>query len=136
MVLYIEYQDEGKDYLILTMLKQIFINYLRHFIDKETNNLAFKYPCLVMKRLLAFYEPELYLHFKEIEFSHDLYLVCWVMTLFAHTIALDKVVNIWTDLFCERVEFLFYITLAILSQLKNKLLLLDLNSTLSIINNI
>lgn len=58
------------------------------------------------------------------------------MTLFAHTIEIEKVVNIWTDLFCERVEFLFFITIAILSLIKDKLLLLDLNSTLAIINNI
>lgn len=89
-----------------------------------------------MKRLLAYYEPELYYHFRDIGFSHDLYLVCWVMTLFAHTITIEKVKDIWTDLFCERVEFIFYVSLAILVLLKDKLMLLDFNGTLQIINNI
>eukprot|EP00347_Sterkiella_histriomuscorum_P007206 403349853 len=136
VVLYTEYAKIGQEHLIITMMKQIFTNYLRHFIDKETNNLSFKYPCILVKRLLAFYEPELYVHFNEIDFQHDMYLVCWVMTLFAHTISIDKVVNIWTDLFCERVEYLFFINIAILQQIKDKLLLLDLNSTLIMINNI
>lgn len=134
VVLFTEYIDHP--HLVLPMLKQIYDNYLRHFIDKETNSLSFSYPCILVQRLTSFYEPELYNHFNEIEFSHNLYLVCWVMTLFAHTLPVKVVVNIWTDLFCEKAEYLFYITLAILSQLKDKLLLLDLNNTLSMINNI
>ncbi|CDW91124.1 tbc domain-containing protein kinase-like protein [Stylonychia lemnae] len=136
VVLYTQYLNYSKEFYVISMLKQIFTNFLKHFLDKETNNLSFKYPCILIQRLLSYYEPELYLHFKQIEFQHDMYLVCWVMTLFAHSIEIEKVVNIWTELFCERVEFLFYITLGILKQIKDKLLLLDLNSTLGIINNI
>lgn len=46
------------------------------------------------------------------------------MTLFAHTLpmkALSKI--IWIDLFCERVDYLFFIALAILIILKDRLLL-------------
>lgn len=96
------------------MLKQIYMNYLKHFVDKEHNGLSFNYPCLLVTRLLQFYEPELYMHFRNIGFTHNLYLVCWVMTLFAHTLPINLVVNIWTDLFCEKVEYLFFITIAIL----------------------
>jgi len=43
---------------------------------------------------------------------------------------------LWTDLFCEKVEFLFILATAILVELKEKLMLLDLNTLLQTINNI
>jgi hypothetical protein len=89
-----------------------------------------------MDRLLSYWAPDLYKHFKDQGFSHDLYLVQWIMTLFSHTLPYQHVVLLWTDLFCEKVEFLFFISVAILIELKEKLMLLDLNTLLSTINNI
>ena len=46
------------------------------------------------------------------------------MTLFAHTLPLKVLHNIiWIDLFCEKVDYLFFIALAILILLKDRLLL-------------
>jgi len=56
------------------------------FVDKDSGNLDFRYASLIMDRFLSFWEPELYRHFKEQGFSHDLYLVQWIMTLFSHTL--------------------------------------------------
>jgi TBC domain-containing protein kinase-like protein len=67
---------------------------------------------------------------------HDFYLVQWFMTLFAHILPLNQVQQIWTYLFSEKVEFLFFITVAILMQLESTLLSLDLTQTLGLINNI
>ena len=39
-------------------------------------------------------------------------------------------VQLWTYLFTQKVEYLFFITVAILEQLKDRLLEMDLNSTL------
>ena len=58
------------------------------------------------------------------------------MTLFAHTLPIPQVVQLWTYLFTQKVEYLFFITVAVLSQLKERLLGMDLNSTLQLINNI
>lgn len=58
------------------------------------------------------------------------------MTLFAHTLPYSQVVLLWTDLFSEKVEFLFILATAILVELKEKLMLLDLNTLLQTINNI
>jgi len=134
VVLYTLFPD--KDHLVLPLLKQIFLSYLKPFIDKDTKNLSFTYPCLIVQRLLSFYEPELFNHFNSIDFSHNLYLVRWVMTLFAHSLPLESIYQIWTDLFCEKVEYLFFLSIALLSTLKDKLLLLDLNGTLTFITNI
>jgi len=75
-----------------------------------------------MTRLLNFFDPELANDMKDID--HSLYLIKWFMTLFAHTLPL-KVLHqiIWVDLFCERVDYLFFMALAILILLKDRLLL-------------
>ena len=75
-----------------------------------------------MTRLLNFFEPELANDMKDID--HSLYLIKWFMTLFAHTLPLKVLHNIiWIDLFCEKVDYLFFIALAILILLKDRLLL-------------
>jgi hypothetical protein len=53
-----------------------------------------------------------------------------------HTLKLDVVEAIWTYLFTQRVEFLFFICLAIFKQLQPMLLTQDLNQTLEMINSI
>ena len=120
----------------MPMLKQIYLAYLRPFIEKETHNLNFKYASLLTTRLVALHVPALFRHFKLIGFYHDFYLVQWVMTLFAHTLPIPQVVQLWTYLFTQKVEFLFFITTAILKQLSDRLIEMDLNATLQVINNI
>jgi predicted HAD superfamily phosphohydrolase YqeG len=60
------------------------------------------------------------------------------MTLFAHTVSLTGggLTEIWTELLCQPVEHIFFLAVAIFANLKHKLVLLDLNETLIIINNI
>ena len=120
----------------MPLLKQIYMAYLRPFIEKETHNLNFRYASLLTTRLVAFHVPALFKHFRSIGFLHDFYLVQWVMTLFAHTLPIPQVVQLWTYLFTQKVEFLFFITTAILMQLKDQLVEMDLNNTLQVINNI
>jgi len=58
------------------------------------------------------------------DIDHSLYLIKWFMTLFAHTLPLKILHQImWIDLFCERVDYLFFLSLAILIFLKDRLLL-------------
>jgi hypothetical protein len=63
------------------MLKHIYDEYLKHFLDPETGHLDFRYSSLLMKRLLNFFDPELAIELKDID--HSLYLIKWFMTLFA-----------------------------------------------------
>ena len=130
VVLYTQLQGTSKSSLILPLLKQINTIYLRPFIEKETHHANFRYASLLTSRLVAFHEPTLYKHFKDICFQHDFYLVQWFMTLFAHTLPIPQVVQLWTYLFTQKVEYLFFITVAILEQLRDKLVEMDLNSTL------
>lgn len=108
--------------MIPSMLKQVYEEYSRHFLDPESGHLDFRYSSILMTRLLNFFEPELANDMKDID--HSLYLIKWFMTLFAHTLPI-KVLHqiIWIDLFCERVDYLFFLALAILVHLKDRLLL-------------
>jgi hypothetical protein len=75
-----------------------------------------------MTRLLHFFDPELASAMKDID--HSLYLIKWFMTLFAHTLPLRVLSErIWIDMFCERVDYLFFLALSILIQLRDRLLL-------------
>lgn len=104
------------------MLKQIYEEYSKHFLDPATGHLDFRYSSILMTRLLNFFEPELANDMKDID--HSLYLIKWFMTLFAHTLPLKALHQIiWIDLFCERVDYLFFLALAILILLKDRLLL-------------
>jgi hypothetical protein len=117
-----ESQNSSFIEMIPSMLKQIYEEYSQHFLDPDTGHLDFRYSSILMTRLLNFFEPELANDMKDID--HSLYLIKWFMTLFAHTLPL-KVLHqiIWIDLFCERVDYLFFLALAILISLKDRLLL-------------
>lgn len=105
-----------------TLIKHTYEEYSKHFLDPATGHLDFRYSSLLMTRLLVFYEPELALEMKDID--HSLYLIKWFMTLFAQTLPLRVLHRfLWLDLFCERVDYLFFIALGILIQVKDRLLL-------------
>ena len=61
-------QIKKKRVLILPLLKQIYLTYLRPFIERDTYNLNFRYAALLTKRLVSFHEPELFIHFQNIMF--------------------------------------------------------------------
>ena len=67
---------------------------------------------------------------------HNFYLVQWLITLFGYTLPTDVVHVVWTYLFTQQVDFLFYICLGILKHLRPTLLSLDLNQTLAMINDL
>lgn len=75
-----------------------------------------------MTRLINFFDPELGHDMKDID--HSLYIIKWFMTLFAHTLPLRVLHDIiWIDLLSEKVDYLFFIALAILIYLRDRLLL-------------
>lgn len=108
--------------MIPSMLKQIYLEFSTHFLDPSNGQLDFRYTSMLMTRLLNFFDPELANVMKDID--HSLYLIKWFMTLFAHTLPL-KVLHehLWVDLFCERVDYLFYLALSITISLRETLLL-------------
>lgn len=95
------------------MLKQIYSEFSVHFLEPTTGHLDFTYSSLLIARLLNFFDPELAAVMKDID--HSLYLIKWFMTLFAHTLPLRVLSErIWIDLFCERVDYLFFLALSVI----------------------
>ena len=108
--------------MIPSILRQIFTKYSRHFLEENSGHLDFSSSSLHMARLMNFFEPELAQDFASID--HSLYLIKWFMTLFAHTLPLHVLTElIWVDLFCEDVSYLFFLAVAILQHLKDRILL-------------
>ena len=104
------------------MLKQIYTEYSVHFIDPESGHLDFRYSSILITRLLNFFDPELSQDMKDID--HSLYMIKWFMTLFAHTLPLKVLHDIlWVDIFTERVDYLFFVSIAIILSLKDRLML-------------
>jgi hypothetical protein len=82
-VLYSEYWE--RDYLVGSMLKQIYTRYIQHFLT-EDRQLSFSFSQLQLHRLLSHFSTHLFSHFVlVIDFPYNLYpLVQWVLTMFAH----------------------------------------------------
>jgi len=114
VVLYTQLHGTSYFPFLLPMLKQIYQAFLYPFIDKTSHHLNFKYASTLTSRLLAFHCPALFRHFNRIGFQHDFYIVQWFMTLFAHTLPVPQVAELWTYLFAQKVEYLFFVTIAIL----------------------
>jgi Rab-GTPase-TBC domain len=53
---------------------------------KNINDLAFNH--LILGRLLAFFDPELYLYLKEIAFLEEQFSANWILTLFSRKLTL------------------------------------------------
>ena len=66
---------------IKKMLFQFFDTY-----KKSINDLAFNH--LVLGRLLAFFDPELYLYLKEIAILDEQFSANWILTLFSRKMML------------------------------------------------
>lgn len=108
--------------MLPSILRQVFQEFSLHFLEPSSGHLDFRYSSILMTRLLHFFDPELANEMKDID--HSLYLIKWFMTLFAHTLPLQVLIDLlWTDIFCERVDYLFLIALGIIMHLRERLML-------------
>ncbi len=72
---------------------QVFFKFVKKMLfqffetsNKTINDLAFNH--LILSRLLAFFDPELYLYLKEIAFLDEQFSANWILTLFSRKIML------------------------------------------------
>ena len=76
---------------------------------------------VMFMHLLAFYDPELANHLKEIDFSPSLYAIPWFLTAFAHFFPLEKIYAIWDyALVCQ--NFVLFFAVEILLSIREELL--------------
>uniref|UniRef100_A0A673W2T3 TBC1 domain containing kinase n=1 Tax=Salmo trutta TaxID=8032 RepID=A0A673W2T3_SALTR len=76
----------------------------------------------VFSQMIAFHDPELSNHLNEIGFIPDLYAIPWFLTMFTHVFPLHKIFHLWDTLLLGNSSFPFCIGVAILQQLRDRLL--------------
>ena len=77
--------------------------------------------------LQAFHDPNLFNHLDGIGFIPDLYAIPWVLTMFAHVFPLHNIFHLWDKLLLGNSSFPLCVALAILYQLRDRLLDAEFN---------
>uniref|UniRef100_A0A673ZYH1 TBC1 domain containing kinase n=1 Tax=Salmo trutta TaxID=8032 RepID=A0A673ZYH1_SALTR len=95
--------------------------YLYNFFLKDNSHVIQEY-LTVFSQMFAFHDPELSNHLNEIGFIPDLYAIPWFLTMFTHVFPLHKIFHLWDTLLLGNSSFPFCIGVAILQQLRDRLL--------------
>lgn len=107
--------------LAFACLEQFIDKYLHNFFLKDNAAVIQEY-LAVFCHLIAFHEPELSNHMEEIGFFPDLYAIPWFLTMYAHVFPLHRLFHLWDMLLLGGPATPFFIAIAILQQLKSRLL--------------
>lgn len=83
-----------------------------------------------MVSLLKFFEPSLWTHFSDIEFSPQIYATQWFMTLYTCSFPIETVLRIWDCLLFEGPKIIFRVSLGFFKIHKNQLKNLDFDKLL------
>jgi hypothetical protein len=78
-------------------------------------------------QLLAFHDPRLAQHLHSFAFSAELYAIPWFLTMFTHVLPLYKLLHVWDALLLSGPSFPLAFGLAILQQLRSRLLTCSFN---------
>lgn len=76
-----------------------------------------------MQRLLAFADPELCLHFRQLELTVNMFAVPWFITLFSHLLPIPDIYIVWDALIVGPPLLPVFIACSILRRLRSQLLL-------------
>ncbi|RWS25441.1 TBC domain-containing protein kinase-like protein [Leptotrombidium deliense] len=95
--------------------------YLRGFFNKDNSPTIQEYLAL-FSHLIAFHDPLLFNHLRQLGFTPELYAIPWFLTMFTHVLPLHKIVHVWDTLLLGSEPFPLFIGLAILLQLRDQLL--------------
>uniref|UniRef100_A0A4W5LF59 TBC domain-containing protein kinase-like protein n=1 Tax=Hucho hucho TaxID=62062 RepID=A0A4W5LF59_9TELE len=95
--------------------------YLYNFFLKDNSHVIQEY-LTVFSQMIAFHDPELSNHLNEIGFIPDLYAILWFLTMFTYVFPLHKIFHLWDTLLLGNSSFPFCIGVAILQQLRDRLL--------------
>jgi len=100
--------------------------YLHKFFMRDNSAVIQEY-LAVFSQMIAFHDPELSNHLDGIGFIPDLYAIPWFLTMYAHVFPLHKIVHLWDTLLLGNSSFPLYIGVAILAQLRDRLLSFGFN---------
>ncbi|XP_067948169.1 TBC domain-containing protein kinase-like protein [Watersipora subatra] len=121
--IFLNFNDEALAYACLS---KFISKYLYNFFLKDNSAVIQEYLAM-FSQLIAFHEPELSNHLEETGFSPDLYAIPWFLTMYAHVFPLHRLFHLWDTLLLGASVFPLYIGVAILQQLKSRLLTYGFN---------
>ncbi|XP_020830389.1 TBC domain-containing protein kinase-like protein isoform X1 [Phascolarctos cinereus] len=116
--LYLNFNNEALAYACMSAFIP---KYLYNFFLKDNSHVIQEY-LTVFSQMIAFHDPELSNHLNEIGFIPDLYAIPWFLTMFTHVFPLHKIFHLWDTLLLGNASFPFCIGVAILQQLRDRLL--------------
>ncbi|XP_019717369.1 TBC domain-containing protein kinase-like protein isoform X2 [Hippocampus comes] len=116
--LYLNFNNEALAYACMSAFIP---KYLYNFFLKDNSHVIQEY-LTVFSQMIAFHDPELSNHLNEIGFIPDLYAIPWFLTMFTHVFPLHKIFHLWDTLLLGNSSFPLCIGMAILQQLRDRLL--------------
>ncbi|XP_062334812.1 TBC domain-containing protein kinase-like protein [Osmerus eperlanus] len=116
--LYLNFNNEALAYACMSAFIP---KYLYNFFLKDNSHVIQEY-LTVFSQMIAFHDPELSNHLNDIGFIPDLYAIPWFLTMFTHVFPLHKIFHLWDTLLLGNASFPFCIGVAILLQLRERLL--------------
>lgn len=103
--------------------------YLNNFFLKDNSAIIQEY-LAVFNHLLAFVDAVLYAHLAEMDFLPELFAIPWFLTCFAHVLPLHKLFHVWDVLLLADSSFPLFIGLAIMIQLRPRLISAHFNDAI------
>ncbi|KAM9819936.1 TBC domain-containing protein kinase-like protein [Syngnathus typhle] len=116
--LYLNFNNEALAYACMSAFIP---KYLYNFFLKDNSHVIQEY-LTVFSQMIAFHDPELSNHLNDIGFIPDLYAIPWFLTMFTHVFPLHKIFHLWDTLLLGNSSFPLCIGMAILQQLRDRLL--------------
>uniref|UniRef100_UPI00358E9E24 TBC domain-containing protein kinase-like protein isoform X2 n=1 Tax=Myxine glutinosa TaxID=7769 RepID=UPI00358E9E24 len=116
--LFLNFNNEALAYACMSAFVP---KYLRDFFLKDNSHVIQEY-LMVFSQLIAFHDPELSNHLNHIKFIPDLYAIPWFLTMFTHVFPLHKIFHLWDTLLLGNHSFPLSVGVAILQQLRARLL--------------
>ncbi|KAK7072646.1 hypothetical protein SK128_024425 [Halocaridina rubra] len=121
--LYLNFNNEALAYACLSM----FIDkYLHKFFLRDNSEIIQEY-LAKFSHMIAFHEPKLFNHLHNIGFIPELYAIPWFLTMYTHVFPLHKIFLLWDTLLLGEASLPLCIGIALLRQLKDRLLQFGFN---------
>lgn len=116
--LYLNFNNEA---LAFACLQAFIPKYLLGMFRQDNAEVIQEY-LAKFSHLQAFHDPILFNHLDTIGFIPDLYAIPWVLTMFAHVFPLQSIFHLWDKLLLGNESFPLCVALAILQQLRARLM--------------
>ncbi|KAG2392700.1 hypothetical protein C9374_011425 [Naegleria lovaniensis] len=110
--------------------------YCHQFFTSHTNSTAMEERLAIFKKLHMYHDPELAGHLHHISFSPELYAISWFLTLFAHSLPIEKIYKLWDAIILGSADLPIFIAVAILKQMRTRILQADFHNAMYIFQNI